>query len=162
MASRPSEAFRIADRRRRIFNGTGAFLHGARWNSPGRRIIYAADTFAGAMLEILAHTEIGELPRAQAWISIDIPSAVSFEEAVPDDLSGWDSKNSPEARRFGDRRQQQRRSLIVDVHSVGTAVIGRNILINQEYPEFPSLQTSAPRAVRWDARLFHRTRSHPC
>src|SRR5436189_2805602 len=98
MASRPSEAFRIADRRRRIFDGTGAFLHGARWNSPGRRIIYAADTFAGAMLEILAHTEIGKLPRTHAWISISITAEVSVEQVEPDDLPGWDSEFSAGAR----------------------------------------------------------------
>src|SRR5262249_6053507 len=154
MASRPSEAFRIADRRRRIFDGAGAFLHGARWNSPGRRIIYAADTFAGAMLEILVHTEIGELPRAHSWISIDIPSEVSFEELMPDNLSGWDLKNSPSARQFGDEWHQQRRSLILVVPSVVTSGIGRNVLINQDHPEFRALKSSPPRDVRWDVRLF--------
>jgi RES domain-containing protein len=158
MASRPSEAFRIADRRRRIFDGTGAFLHGARWNSPGRRIIYAADTFAGAMLEILAHTGIGELPHAHAWISIDIPSEVSLEQLIPDDLSGWDLKNSPEARQFGDEWHRKRRSLILVVPSIVTCGIGRNVLINQDHPEFRSLKASHPRDVRWDARLFHSTR----
>jgi RES domain-containing protein len=154
MASRPSEAFRIADRRRRIFDGTGAFLHGARWNSPGRRIIYAAGTFAGAMLEILAHTGIGELPHTHAWISIDIPSEVSFEQLMPDDLSGWDLNHSPEARQFGDEWHQQGRSLILAVPSVVTSGIGRNVLINQDHPEFRSLKASRPRDVRWDVRLF--------
>ena len=43
-------AFRIADRRHPIFDGTGAKLTGGRWNSPGRPVIYAAETFAGALL----------------------------------------------------------------------------------------------------------------
>jgi RES domain-containing protein len=30
-------------------------LHGARWNSPERRVVYAAETYAGALLEILVH-----------------------------------------------------------------------------------------------------------
>src|SRR5712692_4759671 len=124
MASRPSKAFRIADRRRRIFDGTGAFLHGARWNSPGRRIIYAADTFAGAMLEILAHSQIGKLPRTHAWISIPV-TEVSIEQVEPDDLRGWDSEFSSQARNYGDTWHEQRRSLILLVPSVVTSGIGR-------------------------------------
>jgi RES domain-containing protein len=158
MASRPDKAFRIADRRRPIFDGTGALLLGARWNSPGRRIIYAADTFAGAMLEILAHAGIGKLPHTHAWISIDIPPEVSVEQVAPDDLFGWNSEGSPEARRFGDTWCQEGRSLILVVPSVVTSGLGRNLLINQDHPEFAALKSSRPRAVRWDARLFERFR----
>src|SRR6266851_1530220 len=144
MASRPSKAFRIADRRRPIFDGTGAFLSGARWNSPGRRIIYAAETFAGALLEMLAHTRTGRAPRTQAWIEISIPPGVSIERVEPGDLRGWDSEDSLQARQFGD---SWRRSLILIVPSVVTGGIGRNVLINQDHPEFQSLRSSPPRRV---------------
>ena len=43
-------------------DGSGAMLHGARWNSPGRRVIYASENYAGALLEILAHAS-GGVPR---------------------------------------------------------------------------------------------------
>ena len=158
MASRPSKAYRIADRRRRIFDGTGAVLNGARWNSPGRRIIYGADTFAGAMLEVLAHAGIGKLPRRQAWIEIDIPAEVFIEQVETADLPGWDSQDSPVARQFGDTWHRLQRSLILIVPSVVTTGIGRNVLINQDHPEFRSLKASPPRAVRWDVRLFQRSR----
>lgn len=66
MASQRSErlpaswrAYRIADRRHKIFDGQGAATFGGRWNSPGRRVIYAAETFAGAMLEVLVNANIG-------------------------------------------------------------------------------------------------------
>ena len=51
--------YRIADRRHKIFDGQGAALLGGRWNSPGRRVIYAAETYSGTMLEMLANTNIG-------------------------------------------------------------------------------------------------------
>jgi len=156
MASRPSKAFRVADRRRQIFDGTGAFLNGARWNSPGRRIIYAAETFAGAMLEMLAHTRIGKVPRTQAWIEISIPPRVSVERLEPRNLPGWDSEESPEARQYGDLWHLKRRSLILIVPSVVICGIGRNVLINQDRPEFRSLHASPPRKVLWDSRLFRR------
>jgi RES domain-containing protein len=154
MAFRPERAFRIADRRRPIFDGTGAFLTGARWNSPGRRVIYASDTFAGAMLEILVHSGIGKLPRTQAWIEIDISAKISLEQIEPAELRGWDSQGSPEAREFGNTWHRERRSLILVVPSVVTQGIGRNILINQDHPEFRLLKPGSPRGVRWDARLF--------
>jgi RES domain-containing protein len=51
-------AYRIIDARHPIFDPTGAMLHGGRWNSVGGRVIYAAETYAGALLEILAHSNL--------------------------------------------------------------------------------------------------------
>jgi RES domain-containing protein len=50
------QVFRVADRRFPLFDGTGARIVGGRWNSPGRPLIYAAETFAGALLEVLVHS----------------------------------------------------------------------------------------------------------
>jgi RES domain-containing protein len=76
--SGPLRAFRIADMRHPIFDGSGAMLHGARWNSPGRRVIYAAETDAGALLEILVHAS-GSVPRSQGYVEIEIPAGLSIE-----------------------------------------------------------------------------------
>jgi RES domain-containing protein len=151
MGSRPDWAFRIADRRRSIFDATGAFLNGARWNSPGRRIIYAAETFAGALLEILVHTRIGRVPRTNAVIEITIPRQVSIEHCGPDQL---DYRDAETARRFGDVWHEQSRSLILLVPSVAASGFARNILINANHPQLALLQVSGPHEVIWDARLF--------
>jgi RES domain-containing protein len=145
-------AFRIADMRHTIFDGYGAMIHGARWNSPGRRVIYAAETYAGALLEILVHAT-GSVPRSQGYVEIEIPEGSSVEEATPDDVPQWDSLTFEAARAFGDRWYDERRSLALLVPSV-TSVVERNILINQEHPEFPQLRTTEPKPVRWDARLW--------
>jgi RES domain-containing protein len=155
MASRPDRAFRIADRRRPIFDGTGAFLYGGRWNSPGRRVIYAADTFAGALLEVLVHARIGAVPRAHAWIEISIPPDLAFEDLAPEELDGWADEESSSARAFGDRWHDERRSAILVVPSVVTSGIGNNVLINQDHPGFERLSATVPSEVVWDARLFH-------
>jgi RES domain-containing protein len=70
-------AYRIADRRHNILDGQGAAMFGGRWNSPGRRVIYAAETFAGAMLEVLVNAKIGRMPTQYAWIEILIGDDVS-------------------------------------------------------------------------------------
>lgn len=154
MDSRPDRAFRIADRRKQIFDGTGAFLKGARWNSPGRRVIYAAGTFAGAILEVLVHTAIGRVPRTHAWVEITIPSEVSVELLHASALPGWETAESDTARRYGDEWHQQRRSLILVVPSAAASGQERNVLINQDHPEFEMLRVSPPRDVVWDNRLF--------
>src|SRR5450755_4301015 len=105
MASRcsgPLRAFRIADMRHPIFDGTGAMLYGARWNSPGRRVIYAAETYAGALLEILVHAS-GSVPKMQAYIEIDIPAGIDAEVVTPADVPHWDAPTSQTARKYGDK-----------------------------------------------------------
>src|SRR5581483_11815526 len=67
-------AFRIADRRFPIFDGSGARLIGGRWNSPGHPVIYTAETFAGALLEILAHSNLGRIPTTHSVIEVKIPT----------------------------------------------------------------------------------------
>jgi RES domain-containing protein len=74
--------------RHTIFDGSGAMLHGARWTSPGRRVIYAAETYAGALLEILVHAS-GSVPRTQGYIEIEIPPGLSIEEITQDDVPHW-------------------------------------------------------------------------
>lgn len=155
MASRrsgPLRVFRIADMRHAIFDGTGAMRHGARWNSPGRRIVYAAETYAGALLEILVHAS-GSVPPSQGYIEIEIPAGLAIEEIIPDDVPRWDAPSFEAARRFGDRWYDERRSLALFVPSVVTRV-ERNVLINQEHPDFSRLRESQPLPVRWDARLW--------
>ena len=154
MASRHDRAFRIADRRFTVFDGTGAFLNGGRWNSPGRRVIYASETYPGAILEMLAHTRIGKVPRTHERIEITIPSNVSIEHVDPKSLKGWDAPDSVIASQFGDEWLRQQRSLILTVPSLPASELARNVLINQDHPELVQLKISPPQPVVWDSRLF--------
>jgi len=117
-------------------------------------VIYASETFPGALLEILAHTRIGKLPPSQAWIEITIPADVSLETIGTTAVRGWEKPESSAARRFGDRWFDEARSLILAVPSLAASGLARNLLINQSHPEFTRLAASRPHPVRWDARLF--------
>jgi len=157
MASRhsgPLRAYRIADARHNIFDGTGAMLYGARWNSPGRRIIYAAETYAGALLEVLVHAS-GSVPRSQAFVEIAIPAGLAVEALAAEDVPRWNAASFADCRAVGDRWVDERRTAVLLVPSVVT-VVERNVLINQEHPDFARIRASQPLPVHWDARLWTR------
>ena len=50
-----STVYRLAKRKYPVFDGTGAALEGARWNSPGRLLVYCSEHYATAILEKLIH-----------------------------------------------------------------------------------------------------------
>jgi RES domain-containing protein len=147
-------AWRISKARHAPFDGTGARLRGARWNSPGRPVIYAADSFAGSILEVLAHAlRPRTLPGAHHAIQIDIPDGlVEVLDAAA--LPGWDVKGSPEALAFGDRWLAENRSAVLVVPALPARPIGRNVLINPLHRDATRLVVSTPFLVPWDERLF--------
>jgi RES domain-containing protein len=147
-------AFRIADGRFPILDGSGARIAGARWNSPGRSVIYAAETFAGAMLEILAHGGLNRLPRNHLFIEILIPDSIGVESTPRIDFANWDASDQSVTRSFGDRWLLEMRSAILVVPNVVTGGVETNILINPLHPDFGKIESSQPRLVRWDSRLL--------
>ena len=129
-------------------------MAGGRWNSPAHRVIYAADSYAAVMLEMLVHTRIGRVPASHRWIEIAIPKSVSVEIVDGVALPGWSEEDSGVARRFGDNWFNARRSVVLVVPSVVTGGLSRNLVIHQEHPEFAQLRASDAQPVVWDGRLF--------
>jgi RES domain-containing protein len=142
------KAFRIADRRHPVFDGAGARLLGGRWNSPGMAVIYASETFAGAILEVLVHANLGRLPKTHACVEITIPDDVAAETV--DSLS----MNMKKSQAFGDQWIKGRRTAVLLVPSIVTGGRERNVVINPAHPEFLRITASHPFEVAWDARLF--------
>lgn len=148
------EAFRIADARHPIFDPTGAMLNGGRWNSPGKRVIYAAETYAGALLEVLVHANLSRPPKNHQVVRIMIPVEVPVESLDPAQVPGWDAEDNSVSRGFGDRWFDEKRTVILRVPSVVTQGREFNVVINTEHPQFALVQAGPPEAVVWDARLF--------
>lgn len=156
MASPPEAALiaiRIADRRYPLCDGKGAMLFGGRWNSPGARILYCSMNHACAVLERLAHANTLRLPRSLAWAEVAIPQGVSMEEADLAAVPGWDHPRSPSARAFGDEWHRSRRSAVLIVPSVVSRP-DKNVLINQDHPQFAEIRCGDPRPVVWDRRIL--------
>lgn len=147
-------AWRVTKTRHPVFDGTGAQLMGARWNSPGRPVIYSADTFAGALLELLAHAARPRtLPGPHHAVRIEVPDVLA-EYLDPAALPGWDDRDSGPALEFGDRWLRERRSAVLVVPAIPARPVGHNVLINPEHPDVRAITVSAPFPVPWDERLF--------
>lgn len=149
-------AWRIADGRFDPFSPIGASLVGGRWNSPGHGVIYASRSYAGAMLECLAHAGIGRVPRTQVAIEISVAGVVSTEWHDESSLPvGWDHADLRVARTFGDAWIRARRTAVLVVPSVVARREG-NVLLNPQHPDFRMIVAGSPEPVVWDARLFGR------
>jgi RES domain-containing protein len=147
-------AWRVCRVAHRPYDSTGAQLYGARWNSVGRSVIYAADSFAGAILELLAHAlRPRTLPGPHHAVQIEIPDA-AIETLAAEQLPGWSVKGSPAARAFGDRWIAEGRTPVLVVPAVPSQPIGRTVLINTTHPQAGEIVVSQPFAVPWDERLF--------
>jgi RES domain-containing protein len=148
-------AFRIASSHFPIFDGTGALLRGARWNSAGRAAIYCADSLAACQLELLVHIGRVTLPRNHVWIAVDVPDDAAAEVPSRADLpAGWDHPTRLDvAQAVGDRWLAANATAVLRVPSVA-APNDRVVAINPRHADFGRITASAPRPMVWDPRLF--------
>jgi RES domain-containing protein len=148
--------FRIADNRHPVWDGTGAAIVGGRWNSPGRPVIYGSLSYSCAMLEILAHANIGRIPTTHVYVIAEAPDSVSVETHDADSLpAGWDLEDSTVARAFSDQWLRETRAAILVVPSV-IARLDANALVNPHHPDTQKLIVSPPEPIIWDKRLFEK------
>ncbi|MDJ0636526.1 MAG: RES domain-containing protein [Xenococcaceae cyanobacterium MO_188.B29] len=149
---RTLKAYRIGIHNNRypIFNSTGAKLYPGRWNE-NYPVIYCSSNYSLAMLEKLAHSNTGDIPKNQQWIEIVLPVGTTYETVTTYSLSNW--KESSVSKRYGDDWIKSKRSCISIVPSV-IAPVDNNILINESHPQFSNITTSLNQPVIWDRRLF--------
>ncbi len=140
------------------FSGAGAADNPGRWNSPGRRMVYCAESRALAALEIMAHTaKKAHLSKA---------SFGAFGVEVPDDLVYRPQRLPPEwsvvpapiaSKRFGDRFLDAGNFPVMRVPS--SVVRGEYCyLINPLHPRFPELRRAPAEPFAFDLRVVQ---GHP-
>ena len=144
--------YRIADARYGPEGGEGARLFGGRWNSPGRAVIYACTTYAGAMLEKLVHTG-RQIPKHQVCVTFEYPDDLRVTTLDASNVPGWNYEDFTMSRRAGDAWLTNRDSAILLVPSV-VFDIERNALIDPAHPDMARISTASIEPIRWDDRLF--------
>jgi RES domain-containing protein len=146
--------YRLAKRRYRVYDGSGAALEGARWNSPGRLLIYTSEHYATAILEQLVHAGRTLLPGAHHASAIEIPDDLPVEELDPRKAPGWDAEDSATARNYGDEWHSEGRTAVLIVPSLPGQPVERNFIINPGHPDAARIRVMPPFDVTWDGRLF--------
>jgi RES domain-containing protein len=157
MATRASRRkltiYRVSRAIHPLFDGTGAARFGARWTSPGKAAIYAAGSYAGALMEILAHAQRRDLKVAYHCLAIGIPAGVRIIELDAASLPGWEAADYVVSRIYGDRWLKERRSAVLCVPSMTGRPHERNYIVNPRHPDVRKLKHAEPHAVIWDQRL---------
>jgi RES domain-containing protein len=125
------------------FSGEGAYLAGSRWNTPGHRMSFAAESQSLAMLEYLVHATsemyFDDAVLVVAHLDDRYITAFDSEKLPPD----WRSfPPGPATQRIGDEWLASGASVAMLVPS---AVVPRerNVLINPAHRHFSKLKIDA-------------------
>ena len=137
-----------------VFDGEGARLYGARWNSPGTRVAYASSNSALAVLEVRVHLGSVVPMDRYALLTVEIPERLI--EVLPHDQwpRGWDAVPFGSAsQRVGDRWLAGQRSVALRVPSVHSGS-DFNLLLNPAHTMSSRARVVARRRYEFDSRLF--------
>jgi RES domain-containing protein len=126
-------------------SGEGARRYGGRWNSPGRPLVYAAESAALAVLEVRVHLDLdwSVLPDDYVLVAIDLltldPESIA---EIPGD-----------PRAVGDAWLASGASALLRVPS---AIVreSANILINVAHPDAKRIAIASVRPFSFDERLW--------
>ncbi len=137
------------------FDGEGARRFGGRWNSPGRRVVYLAETRALAALEMLVHLSSSDiLRRRYSIVPVRFPSSLV---ARVEDLfrlpRDWRAHPAADAtRRIGDEWCRRGTSCVLSLPSV-VVPTERNYLVNPAHEGFHKIKPGKVERFRFDQRL---------
>lgn len=136
------------------FDGEGARRHGARWNSPGTRVAYAAETASLAILETLVHLQSSRVLASYSLVAVDFPARVVEELERARLPADWKrSPPPPDVQAIGDAWVRAGSAAVLRVPSV--IVDSESILlVNPAHRDFARLTVHPPRPFGFDPRLL--------
>lgn len=131
-------------------SGEGAALFPGRWNKPGERMVYLADSLALAALETLVHLEAHGTDGAYIAFELTLPGeAVERVDNLPTD---W-QHDLTLTRERGSRWLRAGQALAMSVPSV-LVPDGANLLLNPAHAAAVRIVEVRKLEFRWDDRLF--------
>ena len=140
------------------FDGEGARLYGGRWNPPGVAMVYTAGTKSLAMLELMVHVPVAQLPRDYACIPVDFDAKIMKSIDRAELAQGWRTYPATNAtRNVGARWVHDGVSAILEAPSV-IVPEESNYLMNPRHPGFARIRIGSPEPLDLDARLLKNAR----
>ncbi|SFT55535.1 RES domain-containing protein [Lishizhenia tianjinensis] len=139
----------------RDLSGLGASLYGNRWNSKGVFMVYAAESRALALLEVLVHIRLENLPSDYVMVEIEIPDDLKTTSIHVDALDGkWNVFPHVTSTQFlGDDFVRAQKYAVCKVPS---AVVENefNYLLNPFHPDFKRVEVTSFKTFPVDDRLM--------
>ena len=135
-------------------NSLTASGQSARWNSPGRFVLYTAGTRALACLENVVHRNSRGLNQLFKTMVLEVPDGLSIQKISEGDLpDGWHDFNSyPITQQLGDAWLDGMKSAVLAVPS---AIIPaeQNFLFNVQHPDFQKIKLLNTEDFVFDPRI---------
>lgn len=126
-------------------------MAGGRWNSPGRAVVYMAESVALAVLENVVHMSRLDFPTGSVVIAAILPRDVQIHTEAS--LSSMAGIFQSACQDIGNYWFDNRLSAVLTVSSV--VVPGEHVfLLNPNHPEFRSISVNRPEPFHFDQRLF--------
>ncbi|MFZ0395623.1 MAG: RES family NAD+ phosphorylase [Terracidiphilus sp.] len=134
--------------------GLGGTKFSSRWSSRGNRIVFLAESPAGAILEVLVHLKDRSypLPSTYSLLEIEAPETHSVKELMPRADAKW--RSSPKlTQRIGD---QWLSSMETPLGRVPSAIMPRtwNVLLNPRHRDALEVRIISVIREQFDNRLF--------
>lgn len=141
------------------FSGDGARRFGGRWNSPGRAVVYTAQSQSLAALEILVHVDSEELLQLYVAIPVTIPEHLFTQVRLSALPKNWRAYPAPRSTRaIGDAWLAQASSPVLQIPSV-VIPFESNFLLNPAHREFSKLRIGKPVPFHFDPRLSEKAKT---
>jgi RES domain-containing protein len=150
------QVYRITSNRySRDLSGTGARLHGGRWNPKGISVVYTTESRALATVEYLVHVPLSLVPRDLSLVTLHIPDTIPCKTMAISDLpANW--RDYPPPLALADLGAQWVTALETLWLRVPSAVVAQeyNVLITPLHPDMPHITIAHVEPYQFDARLL--------
>jgi RES domain-containing protein len=130
-------------------DGAGAMRVGGRWNSPGKRVVYMAQSISLAVLENLVHMNKVDFPVGYVSVSAIIPDHVRV--LTGQELRASSAVSGP--RELGDHWVESLTTAVLEVRSV-VVPLECNYLLNPGHRDFGEILVEPGVPFVFDERLF--------
>lgn len=158
MSNAPMSFWRISNFA--SLDGAGGVLVRGRWHNAGRPILYAAETPAGALIEILAHLDLEDLPDDYQLIEIIVAGTASTETVDEASLPHNWRDDLAATRKIGDEWLVAGRSLLLRGPSA-PAPHTSNYLVKPRHEEATTIKIAETMRLSLDERLLGRLPQSP-
>ena len=135
-------------------SGEGGLKYSARWHTAGHRVVYLAESPAGALIEHLVHLELNEKswPAFYDLMQISAPDGMEVETLSLPAGDDWKRLTSV-TRGLGDEWLRSKRTALARVPSAIMPTTW-NFLLNPDHSEAAKIRIVDIARAEYDPRLF--------